>query len=149
MKLFYSLLVTIGQCLPGRSIPTGLGRHPSDSDFLRPDKSDPGHHGIPSTPCVNDGKQTVTIVNNDQNGVVTIDHYESNQHCFVEIGPKCNSDGVEVEFTDMIVENVWDFRDDDSFEYEDDEREVENYELVDCYDYVHFVYMSNGNKVET
>ena len=144
MKLFWSLLVTLGQCSPKRS-----RRQTSDSDTMKPYKQGwydhPGHpEGVPSTPCVNQGIQTVNNIDNDDNGQLTIDHYEGDVHCYVEIGSKCNSDGVEVEFTDMTIENSWDYVSDYYREYRSD-----SYSYTGCYDSVHFAYISNGNLVET
>ena len=110
MKLICSLLVTLGQCSPKRERGLNIAGVSSNSDSWRPGKGHPGHpEGIPSTPCANRGIQTVENVDNNDNGKLTIDHYEGDLHCYVEIGSKCNSDGVEVEFTDMTIENSWDY----------------------------------------
>ena len=143
MKLICSLLVTLGQCSPKRERGLNIAGVSSNSDSWRPGKGHPGHpEGIPSTPCANRGIQTVENVDNNDNGKLTIDHYEGDLHCYVEIGSKCNSDGVEVEFTDMTIENSWDYE--HQYGYK-----IDNYVYTGCYDSVHFAYMSNGNQIET
>ena len=43
-------------------------------------------------------------VDNGQSGKVTFDSYVNNVNCYVDIGPSCNENGVEVEITHMELE---------------------------------------------
>ena len=145
MKLFCSLLVTLGQCSPKRNRRANIQGISSQSDDWGWGKGHPGHpKEVPSSRCTNRGIQTVDIVDNDLNGKLTIDHYEEDLHCYVEIGSKCNSDGVEVEFTDLTVETSYNYEHNYYPEYR-----VDNYIYTGCYDSVHFAYMSNGSQVQT
>ena len=150
MKLFYTLLVTLCKCSPKTR-----SHIPQDTNIGR-NKVPQGHKGIPSTQCINraptynswkEVEQTVIKIDNDESGTVTVNYYEPDVHCYIDIGSKCNSDGVEVEFTFMSVENSWEFNPNGvelKWPYG-----IDLYDHTGCYDTVHFAYMSKGSQVET
>ena len=141
MKLVCALFVTLGKCYTS-----------SSDDYWG--KVPQGHKGIPTTQCVNGvewfihkwnrSTQIITNIDNGEHGTVTVDFYQPDEHCYLEIGSKCDSDGVEVEFTFMSIENTWVY--DSNVPLDDN---IDYYQYTGCYDTVHFAYMSNGSQVET
>ena len=139
MKLFYFLLVTLCKCSPQTR-----SHIPQDTNIGR-NKVPHGHKGIPSTQCINraptynswkEVEQTVIKIDNDESGTVTVNYYEPDVHCYIDIGSKCNSDGVEVEFTYMSIENSWELLGKPSWPYE-----IDLFGHTGCYDTVHFAYI--------
>ena len=160
MKLLYALLVTLGKCLPRLKRSHSTWSHESMSSDAVRRKVPQGHKGVPSTQCINQvswqtsrsrfGTQTVTNLDNAESGTVTVEYYQPDAHCYLDIGSKCNSDGVEVEFTYMSVEDSWKYDPNDLFAlYGKVDHKLDIHVQSGCYDTVHFAYTSNGSQVET
>merc|ERR1712176_281160 len=99
MKLSLTLLATASYCAPER-------KKQEKFTFER------SMWSIPPVPCsaaLSDnisvsGGSPFTSVDNGQSGQVTFDSYTSWANCFVDIGPSCNANGVQVKITHMELE---------------------------------------------
>ena len=81
---------------------------------------------------------TFESIDNGQSGQVTFDKYFHNLNCFVDIGPSCNEDGLEVEITHMELEVLT------SYNYD-----TYIYEYEFCADTIHFEWINeDGETVE-
>ena len=77
-------------------------------------------------------------IDNGQSGQVTINSYAENANCYVDIGPSCDANGVQVQIIHMELEVVF------SFNYD-----LQDYEYTGCYDTIHFEWVNKYGHYQT
>ena len=142
MKLLLILLSTLINCAPERK-----------------KRQAPKYDRVPKVSCTDAGA-TVTSVEmvNNLSGRVTVKDFNSNMHCYVNLGPSCscpkcslaenlalNTLKLDVEISYMTIETEW------TYDYYDGDMDGDIYESIyrGCYDTVHFAWFSNGDLKQT